>query len=76
MECRKRWSVLDGEAIRISEHSFGFLSGNVEQIMEGSVETLPTSWFYHRKCYQSFTNKRLIELAEKRLAKKNLNEPS
>jgi hypothetical protein len=76
IECRKRWSVLDGEAKTISEQSFAFLSGDDEQIIEGSVETLPTSRFYHRKCYQSFTNKRLIELAEKRLAKKNLNEPS
>ncbi|CAB4036858.1 Hypothetical predicted protein [Paramuricea clavata] len=76
IECRKRWSVLDGEARSISEQSFAFLSGDDEQIIEGSVETLPTSRFYHRKCYQSFTNKRLIELAEKRLARKNLNEPS
>ena len=62
VECRKRWSVLDGEARSISEQSFGFLSGDDEHIIEGSVETLPTTWFYHRKCYQSFTNKRLIEL--------------
>jgi hypothetical protein len=77
IECRKRWSVLDGEAKTISEQSFAFLSGDDEQIIEGSVETLPTNRFlYHRKCCQSFTNKQLIELAEKRLAKKNLNEPS
>ena len=76
IECRKRWSVLDGEARSLSEQSFAFLSSDDEQIIEGSVETLPTSRFYHRKCYQSFTNKRLIELAEKRLAKKNLNELS
>ena len=58
IECRKRWSVLDGKARSISEKSFAFLSGEDEQIVEGSAETLPTSRFlYHRKCYQSFTNK-------------------
>ena len=52
IECRKRWSVLDGDARSISEQSFAFLSGDDDQIIEGSVETLPTSRFlYHRKCY-------------------------
>lgn len=47
-----------------------------EHILESSVKTLPTSWFYHHKCYRSFTNKQLIELAEGRVAKSRRREKS
>ena len=73
IQCRNRWASLDGEARSISEKSYGYLSVDQEHIIQGqgSVETLTTRWFYHRKCYQNFTNKRIIELAEKRAAKKD-----
>ena len=71
-QCRNRWMLLDGDTRTVSEQSFQHLSVDDKQIILGQhgAEILTTKWFYHRKCYQNFTNKRLIEQAENALRRK------
>ena len=73
IQYKNRWMLLDGDTRTVSEQSFQYLSVDDEQIILGQhgAEILTTKWFYHRKCYQNFTNKRLIEQAEKRIVKKD-----
>lgn len=73
IQCRNRSMLSDGDTRTVSEQSFQYSSVDDEQIilLQHGAEILTTRWFYHPQCQQNFTNKRLIEQAEKRIAKKD-----
>ena len=58
---RKRWSLLDGEACVVARES-------QQNFSDAEAEQRCDIW-YHRKCYQKFTNKRTLEMAGRRLLK-------
>ena len=72
IECRARWNVLNGEARNVSQRSLDYIDEAEGEHLVSEKETtlLPGHFFYHRKCYQKFTNKRLIQQAEKRTSKR------
>ena len=80
VECRSRWIVLDGEAREVSERSFQYMNENEGKQLICDEAAVRSDLFYHRKCYQKLTNKRVIEMAEKRVGSKEktsekTNEP-
>lgn len=80
VECRSRWIVLDGEAREVSERSFEYMNENEGKQLICDEAAVRSDLFYHRKCYQKLTNKRVIEMAEKRVGSKEktsekTNEP-
>ena len=80
VECRSRWIVLDGEAREVSERSFQYMNENEGKQLICDEADIRSDLFYHHKCYQKLTNKRVIEMAEKRVGSKEktlekTNEP-
>ena len=80
VECRSRWIALDGEAREVSERSFQYMNENEGKQLICDEAAVRSDLFYHRKFHQKLTNKRVIEMAEKRVGSKEktwkkTNEP-